>query len=244
MTPADHAVQAHTDRHMQARSQEIEAAKRLQENRTPETVKAYEAAEAATKDAAFAEQAEYRRQGGEGLPPGLRPGAREALPGTPAPSPMAESVPSPPPGSPISPAAESVSPPAAAAERTESRQIQPRHHSGLRRRHAASGNCAGARGTEQHALNGAWRVGKHDQIRAVRQGRRVSNKRSGDYFTSASAAAASTATTAALISSMLAPVLSAATMIRSFTRVAYLPTFVSLSNSSMVMRPSTLPIFE
>jgi hypothetical protein len=118
MTPPDHAVQAHTDRHMQARSQEIEAAKRLQENRTPETVKAYEAAEAATKDAAFAEQAEYRRQGGEGLPPGLRPGAREALPGTPAPSPMAESVPSPPPGSPISPAAESVSPPAAAAERT------------------------------------------------------------------------------------------------------------------------------
>ena len=118
MTPADHAVQAQTDRHMQARSQEIEAAKRLQENRTPETVKAYEAAEAATKDAAFAEQAEYRRQGGEGLPPGLRPGAREALPGTPAPSPMAESVPSPPPGSPISPAAESVSPPAAAAERT------------------------------------------------------------------------------------------------------------------------------
>ena len=92
MTPADQRVQPHTERHLDARRQEIEAAKRLQQNPTEANRKAYEAAEAATKDAAFAEQAEFRRQGGEGLPPGLRPGAREPLPGTPAPSPMAESV--------------------------------------------------------------------------------------------------------------------------------------------------------
>ena len=131
MTPADQRVQPHTERHLDARRQEIEAAKRLQQNPTEANRKAYEAAEAATKDAAFAEQAEFRRQGGEGLPPGLRPGAREPLPGTPAPSPMAESVsrpqaPAPAPGpatqssaaptqaSP-SPMAESVPPPRADA---------------------------------------------------------------------------------------------------------------------------------
>ena len=82
---ADHAVKSHTDRHMEARRLEQEAAQKYRQNPTPENLKHYETAEAKARDARWSELNEYAKNGGRGLPPGLRPKGQQSAPAGPGP---------------------------------------------------------------------------------------------------------------------------------------------------------------